>query len=226
MRYKLSNFQNEPRFIGVHSRDNLPDKIKDGAYAVNPDGYSNIETHWIALYVNNKTVTYFDSFRIEHISKEVKKFINNKNIIANIFRIQAYDSVMCGYFCIGFVDYMFIGKNLTDYTNLFSPNNFKKNDDIILNDFVNNFIDTSNLNNQQFRLNKISEIEDYFIAEIRERESMSKKLSKYISLFDSFDKSLIALSVRSGAVSIACFATVIRAPIGITSASLSLASSL
>ena len=87
-------YQNEPRFIGVYSRDNLPDKIKDGAYVINLHEYSDIRTHWIALYVNNKTITYFDSFRIEHISKEVKKFVNNKNIIANIFRIQAYDSVI------------------------------------------------------------------------------------------------------------------------------------
>ena len=114
----------------------MPDKIKDGAYVINLDEYSDIGTHWTALYVNNKTVTYFDSFGIEHISKEVKKFINNKNIIADIFRIQAYDSVMCGYFYIGFINYMFMGKSLTDYTNLFSPNNFKKNDDIFLNYFL------------------------------------------------------------------------------------------
>ena len=72
-------YQNEPRFNGVYSRDNLPDEIKDGAYVVNLDEYSDIGTHWIALYVNNKTVTYFDSFGIEHISKEVKKFVNNQN---------------------------------------------------------------------------------------------------------------------------------------------------
>ena len=89
-----------------------------------------------------------------------------------------------------------------------------------------NSIDTSNLNNQQFRLNKISEIEDYFFAEIKERELMSKKPSKIISFFDYFDKSLIVLSVTSGGVSITSFATVIGAPIGITSASLSLAFSL
>ena len=115
----------------------MPDKIKDGAYVVNLDKYSYIGTHWVALYVNNKTVTYFDSFGIEHISKEVKNFVNNKNIITNIFRIQAFDSVMCRYFCIGFIDYMFIGKSLTDYTSLFSRNNCKKNDDIILNYFLN-----------------------------------------------------------------------------------------
>ena len=89
-----------------------------------------------------------------------------------------------------------------------------------------NFIDTSNLNNQQFRLSKISEIEDYFITEIKERELLSKKLSKYISFFDYFDKSLIVLSVTSGSVSIASFGTVIGKPIGIRSASLSLTFSL
>ena len=81
-------------------------------------------------------ITYFDSFGVEHIPKEIKKFIGSKNIIANIFRIQAYDSVLCGYFCIGFINFMFKGKSLTDYTNIFSPNNFKKNDDIILNYFM------------------------------------------------------------------------------------------
>ena len=143
--YPLANFeiqayyQNEPRFIGVYSRDNLPDKEKDGAYVINLDNYSDIGTHWIALYVNNKTVTYFDSFGIDNIPKEVKQFIGNRNIISNIYRIQNYDSVMCDYFCIGFVDYMFKDKSLKEYTNLFSPNNFKKNDDIILNYFLNKF---------------------------------------------------------------------------------------
>ena len=129
-------YQNKPRFIGVYSRDNLPDKIKNGAYVINLDEYSDIGTHWIALYVNNKTVTYFDSLGIEHIPKEVKKVVGNRNIITNIYRIQNYDSIMCGYFCIGFINYMVKGKSLTDYTNLFSPNNFKKNDDIILNYFL------------------------------------------------------------------------------------------
>ena len=141
--HPLTNFEieayykNEPGFNGVYSRDILPAKIKDGANIVNLDEYSDIVTHWIALYVNNKTVTYFDSFGAEHIPKEIKKSINSKSIIGNIFRIQAYDSVMCGYFYIGFINYMFMGKSLTDYTNLFSPNNFKKNDDIILNYFLN-----------------------------------------------------------------------------------------
>ena len=118
-------YQNEPRFNELYSRDNLPDKTKDGAYGINLDEY------WLALYANNKTVTYFDGFGFEHIPKEIKKIITNKNIIANIFRLQAYDSVMWGYFCIGFTDFMLKGNNLTEFTNLFTSNNFKKNDDII-----------------------------------------------------------------------------------------------
>ena len=86
-----------------------------------------------------------------------------------------------------------------------------------------NFIETTNLDNQQFRLNKINEIKDYFIAEIKERQLMSKRLSRYIvSFFDYFDKSLIVLSATSGSISIASFALVIGTPVGIASASLSL----
>ena len=128
--HPLTNFEiqkyyhSEPSFNGVYSRDNLHNKIKDGAYVVNLDEYSDIGTHWVSLYVNNKTVTYFDRFGVEHIPKEIKKFINNKNIIANIYRVQNYDSIMCGYFSIGFINYIFKGKSLTDVTNLFSPINF------------------------------------------------------------------------------------------------------
>ena len=89
--------------MGYNSRDNLP-KIKDWAYVINLDKYSDIATHWVALCLNNSNnVTQFDSFGVEHIPKEIKTFINNKNIKTNIFRIQAYDPIMCGYFCIGFI---------------------------------------------------------------------------------------------------------------------------
>ena len=125
-------YQNEPRFNGVFSRDNLGSVVKNGAYVINLDEYHDIGTHWVALYVNNKTIIYFDSSRVEHIPREIMKFIACKKIITSIYRIQVYDSIMCGYFCIGFIDFMFNGKTLTDYTNLFSPNDFKKNDDIIL----------------------------------------------------------------------------------------------
>ena len=92
--------------------------------------YSDIGTHWVVLWVNNSNnVT---------IPKEIKTFINNKSIKTDIFRIQAYDSIMFGYFCIGFIDFMLKGKTLTEYTSLFSTNNFKKNDNIILNYFMSN----------------------------------------------------------------------------------------
>ena len=84
----------------MYSRDNLPNKRKDGAYIINLDEYSDIRTHWIALYILNNNVTYFDSFGVEHIPKEIRTFIGNKNIKTNIFRIQAYDSIMCGYFLL------------------------------------------------------------------------------------------------------------------------------
>ena len=90
------------------------------------------------FYVQNNDVTYFDSFGVEYIPKEFRTFIGNKNIKTNVFRIQAYDSIMCGYFCIGFIDFKLARKTLIEFTNLFSPNNFKKNDDIILNYFVTN----------------------------------------------------------------------------------------
>ena len=116
-------------------------KIKDGAYVINLDEYADVGTRWIALFYNRNKIVYFDSFGVEHIPEEIKEFTEefpgNKTIKTNIFRVQANDSVMCGYFCIGFIDFMLTGKKLTDFTNLFSPHDFKKNDDIILSYFKN-----------------------------------------------------------------------------------------
>ena len=84
----------------------------------------------MGCFCKKKEIVYFDSFGVEHIPEEIKKFIGNKNIKANIYRVQANDSVMCGYFCIGFIDFMFAGKTLIDYTNMFSPQDFNKNDSI------------------------------------------------------------------------------------------------
>ena len=89
---------------------------------------------WLG-WVNNNNATYFDSFGAEHIPKEIKAFNNNNNFKTNIFRIQVYDSIMCGYFYIGFIDFMLAGKKLPNYTNLFFRYDFRKNDNIILNYF-------------------------------------------------------------------------------------------
>ena len=111
-------------------KDNLPGKIKDGGYVINLDEYSDIGTHWIALNALNNSVTYFDSLEAP---KNIKKLIDKYTIIINSFRMQAYDLVMCGYFCVGFIDIMLKGKSFTDFTNPFSPKKFEKNYDIILN---------------------------------------------------------------------------------------------
>ena len=138
-------YKNESKFNGVYSRNNLPNKIKKGTYVINLDEYENTGTHWVALFVKPKYTAYFDSFGIKHISKEINKFIHNDmtkssaiaRIKSNIFRTQAYDSIMCGYFCIEFINYMLKGKTLLDYTNLFSRNDFKKNDQVIKRIFKN-----------------------------------------------------------------------------------------
>ena len=138
-------YKNEPRFNGVYSRNSLPKTIKKGAYIINLDEYENTGTHWVSLFVKTNEVIYFDIFGVEHIPKEINKFINNdttkssslERIKSNIFRIQAYDSVMCEYFCIEFINYVLKGKTLLDYTNLFSPNDFKKNDQVIKRIFKN-----------------------------------------------------------------------------------------
>ena len=147
-------YKNEPKFNGLYSRNNLPNKIKKGAYVINLDEYENTGTHWVSLFVKTNEAIYFDSFGIEHIAKEINKFIRSKElghavnndttkssaiarVKSNIFRIKAYDSIMCGYFCIEFINYMLKGKTLLDYTNLFSPNDFKKNDRVLKRIFKN-----------------------------------------------------------------------------------------
>ena len=119
----MEYYKNVPRFNGVYSRNNLPKTIKIGAYVINLDEYNNIGTHWILLYVRNNCI-YFDSFGVEYIPNEIKQFIGNKDIISDIFRLQAYDSIMCGYFCLVFIDFML-------FILLISPHDFKKNDKMV-----------------------------------------------------------------------------------------------
>ena len=119
-------YENYSRFNSVYSRDSLP-KTKNGTYVIYLDEYADVGTHWIALYVKNNEVTHFDSFGVEHVPKEIKTFIGHKNTKANIFRIQADNAIMCGYFCIGIIDFMFQNISLIDFASLFSPYNFLKN---------------------------------------------------------------------------------------------------
>ena len=125
-------FKNEPKFIGVYSRNSLPSEARDGGYVVNLDERGATGTHWVAIHINGSKATYFDSFGIEHIPNEILRFLHEKDIDSNIFRVQSKKSVLCGYFCIKFLEYMFSGKTLTEYTNLFSPTDFKENDRTVL----------------------------------------------------------------------------------------------
>ena len=84
------------------------------------------------MNINGDNATYFNSFGVWHIPKEIKKFIGYKNITINVLRIQAYNSIMCGCFCIRFIEFMLKGNSLLEYTNLFSPGKYEKNDKIIL----------------------------------------------------------------------------------------------
>ena len=123
-------YQNETRFNGAaYSRNNLPKKIKNGAYVINLDEHADAGTNCIALFCKISEIVYFDSMVLNMF---LKTFMGNKNIKANISRVQANNSIMCGYFCIGFIDFMLAGKKLNDFTSLFSPHDFEKNDDIIL----------------------------------------------------------------------------------------------
>ena len=104
----------------------MPKAIKNEAYVINIDKYADVGTHWIALYVKNNEFIYFGSFGVERVTNEIKRFIGHKNTKTNIFRMQADNSIMCGYFCIRFIDFMFTGRSLIDFTGLFSPYDFKK----------------------------------------------------------------------------------------------------
>ena len=105
---------------------------KDGTYVIKFDEYADVGTHWVALFCKRSEIVYFDSFGIEYVPEEVKGFIENKNIKAKNFRVEANNSIVCGDFCIGFIDFMLASKKLTDFTNMFSAYGFEKNDGVIL----------------------------------------------------------------------------------------------
>ena len=136
--FKIQKYQqNEPEFNGVYSRNNLL-KIRDGKYVIRLDKYRSKGPLWIASYVNDNNVIHFDNFGVEYIPNKTRKFIGNKNVKTNIYIIQAFDLIMCGYFCIGFIDFMLKSESLLEYTNVISTNEYKKNAKIILKSFQQN----------------------------------------------------------------------------------------
>ena len=129
-------YQNKTKFKGVYSWINLLKIIRDGAYVANLVEHKSIGTYWVAFCVDDNTTTFIDSYGVEHILGKMKTFSVNENVMANVYREQVYVSITCGYFCIGFIDFMFKDKSLTDFMNLILPHNFKKNDEGILNYFL------------------------------------------------------------------------------------------
>ena len=184
----MGYFKNVKGFNEAFSRNNLP-KLKISAYAINLDHSENTGTHWVVIFVKQNEVIYFDSFGVEYISKEIIKriehiFLEDKNIKTSIFRIQGNSSIMCGYFCILFIEYMLNNKTLTDFTNLFSPWDFKKNDEIIKRYFTK----YSPEDQSNYRLNEINKIKDYFNEEIKYQQSLTNKLNKYLTVFHILSK--------------------------------------
>ena len=120
----MDYFKGEPKFNDVYSRNNLSN-LKKRAYVINLDHLKNAGTHWVVIFMKkDEVIYYFDSVGVEYIPKGILKRIEHKNIKTSIFS-------MCGYFCILFIEYMLNNKTLTDFTNIFSPWDFKKNDEII-----------------------------------------------------------------------------------------------
>ena len=121
VKIKYFNVLIDEKGFFVYSRNNFPEKNKGWAYVINHDEYANVGTHWIALFCKKREIVYFNSFGVEHVSKEIKEFIGHKSIKANIFQVQANNLIMCEYFCIAFIDFMIAGKKLTHFTSMFSP---------------------------------------------------------------------------------------------------------
>ena len=119
-----------PRFNDIFLRNNFP-KIKDGAYVINLDNKNSKGTHWVSLFIDINLPVYFDYFGIEYTLPEVLSKTRGKSITHNLFRIQDPESIMFGYYCIAFLEYVLAGKLSLCYTNIFSPNDHKKNDKII-----------------------------------------------------------------------------------------------
>ena len=128
--------------------------MEDGAYVISLDDQKSKGTYWVSLFIHKNVSVYFDSFGIQYIPLEVLNKIRDKSITHNIFRRQYNESIMCGFYCIAFTEYMLAGKTLLDYNNLFSPHDYKKNYKIISKYFKGrNMTDEASI---EFRLRKIN----------------------------------------------------------------------
>ena len=97
----------------------------EAKYVINLNDKKSNGTYWVSLFIDKNTVVYVDSFGIEYIPLEVLNKIKNKSITHNIFRMESDNSIMCRFCCIAFIEFMLVGKTLSDYANLFFTNDFK-----------------------------------------------------------------------------------------------------
>ena len=131
-------------------------------YVINLDDKKSKGTHWVLLFISKNTAVYFDSFEIEYILQEALNKIKDKSFTHNIFRIRDDDSIMCGYYCSIFIEYMIAGKTLLGYTNLFFSNDYEKDDKIIYKYLKEKYDKLWNY------AKKIDETINYFLEEIKE----------------------------------------------------------
>ena len=170
----------------------------------------------IGFHYSSKKVTavYFASFGIEYIPQEVLNKIAGKSITHIIFRMQDNESITCGFYCISFIKCMLAGKTLLNYTNLFTPNDYKKNDKIIYNYLKTNIVQKASL---EFRLKKINETRNYLFDEIKHSDSMSRKYKRTYWYLNYVEHLLILVLTITGCISISAFASLVDIPVGITS---------
>ena len=165
----------------------------------NLDDKKSKGTHWISLFIDRNTTVYFDPFGTEYIPHEILNKISDKLIARNIFRIQDNDSIMCGFYCIAFIEYMLAEKTLLHYTNLFSPNGYEKNSKIIYKYFKEKYVKS------QVYTEKKDETMIYLLDELKHNDLMSGKYKKTCRYLNYVEHFLILASTVTGCVSIFAF---------------------
>ena len=178
--------------IAFFSRNNSP-RVKDGAYIINLDDKNSKGTHWVSLFID------INLFEIEYISQEVLNKIKGKAITQKISKIQDNESIMCGFCCIAFIEYMLARKIVLDYTNLFSLNDYKRNDRIISKCLQINMVEEASL---EFRLRNIDETRNYLLDEIKHNDLISEKYRKTCKYLNYIEYLLTLASTVIGCVSI------------------------
>ena len=188
--------------------------IKDGAYVIKQRNTLAKGTNQVLLFIDRNTAVYFDFFGMEYIPLEVLKKIRDKSVTHNVFRIPDNESFMCGFYCIAFIGHVLVGNTLLDYTNLFSPNDYKKNDKTIYKYLKINMVEEASL---EFGLRKIDETRNYLLDEIKHNDLINEKYKKTCNYLNYVGDLLTLTSKGTGCVSISAFALLVTIPVGITS---------